>query len=64
MGVRFPLHGVANHVLLRQRQIDLAKPKSTLSIAVFYCHTLMWLPKVTERIGIGMRLNPLMFQGA
>jgi hypothetical protein len=64
MGVKFLVHGVATHILLRQKGFDLARPKSTLSIVTFYNHTLMWLPKVTERTCLGMRLNLLMFQGA
>jgi hypothetical protein len=64
MGVKFLVHGVANHVLLRQRGSNLAKPKLVLSIGMFYSHTLVWLPRVTKRTSLGMRLNPLMFQGA
>jgi hypothetical protein len=40
LAVKFLVHGVANHVLLRQRKPNLAKPKSTLFVGVFYSHTL------------------------
>jgi hypothetical protein len=39
----------------------LAKPKLTQSIGTFYSHTLVWLPRVIEKIGLGMRLNPQTF---
>jgi hypothetical protein len=61
VGVRFPVHGIMNHVFLRQRGPNLAKPKSALSIGAFYNHTLVWLPRVTEKIGLGMRLNTQVF---
>jgi hypothetical protein len=64
MGVKFIVHEVVNNVLLRQRGSDLAKPKSVLFIGTFYSHTLVSLPRVTERTSLGMRLNPLVFQGA
>ncbi len=64
MRIRFPLHGVANHVLLKQSGSGLAKPKSALSVGAFYSHTLAWLPKVTERTSLGMKLNPqVCFEG-
>jgi hypothetical protein len=40
MGVRFLMHGVANHVLLKPRGFNLAKPKSALFVGAFYNHTL------------------------
>jgi hypothetical protein len=61
VGVRFPIHGITNHVLLRQKGPDLAKPKLTLFVGMFYSHTLMWLPRVIERISLGMKLNPQVF---
>ncbi len=64
MGAKFLVHGVVNHVLLRQTGSNLAKPKCTLFVATFYSHNLVWLPRVTERTCLGMRLNPLVFQGA
>jgi hypothetical protein len=64
MGAKFPVHGVANHVLLRLTWSNLAKPKSTLFVAAFYSHNLVWLPRVTKRTCLGMILNPLVFQGA
>ncbi len=63
VGTKFPVHGVVNHVLLRQRGLGLAKLKLTLSIGVFYSHTLKWLPRVIERIGLNMRLNHQVFWG-
>jgi hypothetical protein len=35
MRVRFLIHGVANHVLLRQRGFNLDKPKLALTINMF-----------------------------
>ncbi len=35
----------------------MAKPKSALSVGTFYGHTLTWLPKVTKRTSLGMKLN-------
>jgi hypothetical protein len=61
MGTRFPVHGVANHVFLKQKGPSLAKFKLALSIGAFYNPTLAWLPRVTKRTGLGMRLNPQMF---
>jgi hypothetical protein len=61
MGTKLPMHGVVNHVLLMQRGLGLVKPKSTLSIGVFYSHTLVWLPRVTEKTGLSMILNPQVF---
>jgi hypothetical protein len=57
MRTRFLMHGVANHVLLKQRGPDLANPKSTLFVGTFYSHTLAWLPKVTKGTSLGMRLK-------
>jgi hypothetical protein len=61
VGVKFPRHGVVNHVLLKQRGPNLVKPKLTLFIGVFYSRTLTWLPKVTERTSLDMRLNLQVF---
>jgi hypothetical protein len=62
--VRFSVHGVINHVLLKQRGFGLAKPKLTLAIGALYSHSLTWLPKVTKRIGLSMKLNPqVWFEG-
>ncbi len=55
MGARFLMHGVANHVLLKQRGFDLAKPKLALFVGTFYNHTLAWLPKVTKGTNLGMK---------
>lgn len=59
VGANFLVHGVMNHVLIRQRGSSLAKPK--LALGVFYSHTMAWLPRVIERKGLCMRLNPHMF---
>jgi hypothetical protein len=65
VGVRFLMHGMTNHILLKQRGSGLAKPNSTLSISAFYSHNLMLLPKVIKRISLSMRLNPqVCFEGA
>jgi hypothetical protein len=61
VGARFLVHGIVNHILLRQRGFDLAKPKLALSIGAFYSHTLVWLSKVIERMGLGTRLNLQVF---
>ncbi len=61
VGVKFSVHEIANHVLLKQRGHDLAKPKLTLFVGVFYSHTLTWLPRVTKRIGLGLKLNLQVF---
>jgi hypothetical protein len=37
------------------------KHKLKLFIGMFYSHILVWLPKVTERTCLGMRLNCQMF---
>jgi hypothetical protein len=49
VGVRFLMHGVANHVLLRQKGLDFIKSKSTLSISMFNSHAMVWFPRVTEK---------------
>jgi hypothetical protein len=49
VGVRFLVHGVVNHILLRQRRFDFVKSKSTLSINTFYNHTMVWFPRVIEK---------------
>jgi hypothetical protein len=59
VGAKFLVHGVANHVLLKQRGLSLVKPK--LALGAFYSHTLAWLPRVIERKGLCMRLNPHVF---
>jgi hypothetical protein len=65
VGVKFLVHGATNHVLLVQKGFGLTKPKLALSVGAFYNHILAWLPKVTERIGLGMRLNlQVCFEGA
>jgi len=51
------VHGMMNHILLRQKGFGLGKPKLALFVGVFYSHTLTWLLKVIERKGLGMRLN-------
>jgi hypothetical protein len=61
VGARFLVYGVTNHVLLRQRGFGLVKPKLTLYVGVFYNDTPAWLPRVIERKGLGMRLNPHVF---
>jgi len=65
MGTRFPMHGVMNHVLLKQKGLGLglAKPKPTLYVGAFCNHTLAWLPKVIKRISLGMKLSPQMSLG-
>lgn len=64
MGAKFRMHGVTNHVLLRQREPDLIKFKSTLSINMFNSLTLLWLPTITKRTSLIMKLNPQVFGGA
>jgi hypothetical protein len=59
--MKFLVHGVMNHVLLRQRGFGLARSKSALFVGTFYSHTLVWLPKVTKRTCLGMKLNPQVF---
>jgi hypothetical protein len=61
VGVKFPVHGVINHVYIRQRGFGLAEPKSALSSGTIYSHTLVWLPKVTKKTCLGMRLNLQVF---
>jgi len=63
VGVRFLVHGIENHVLLRQREPDLSKPKLILVIGAFYSHTLVWLPRVTKWTCLGMKFNLQMFWG-
>jgi hypothetical protein len=55
------MHGVVNHVILRQREFSLAKPKLALSIDTFYSHTLVCLRRVTKRTYLSMRLNLQVF---
>jgi hypothetical protein len=57
----FLVHGIMIHIILRQRGFGLVKPKLALSICVFYSRILTWLPRVTKRKAIGMRLNLHMF---
>ncbi len=65
VGVRFLMHGVTNHVHLKQRGPDLAKPKLTLFIGAFYSHILVWLPMVIKRTCLGIRFNlRVCFEGA
>jgi hypothetical protein len=52
------VHGVANHVFLRQK-----KPKLALFVGMFYSHTLTLLLKVIERTSLGMRLNLQVLKG-
>jgi hypothetical protein len=59
--MKFLVHGIANHVLLRQRGLGLAKPKSAQFVGTFYNHTLVWLPKVIERTCLGIKLSPRVF---
>jgi len=61
VGVKFLVHGLVNHIILRQRGSGLVKPKLALSIYAFYSHTLTWLPRVTKRKAIGIRFNLHMF---
>jgi len=42
-------------------RISSSKHKSTLFIGVFYSHILAWLPKVTDKTCLGMKLNLQMF---
>jgi hypothetical protein len=49
VGVRFLVHGVGNHVLLRQGGLDFAKFESTLFINMFYSQTMAWFPRVTKK---------------
>jgi hypothetical protein len=56
--VKFQVHGITNHVLLKESEFGLAKPKLALSVGTFYNHSLVWVPQVTNEIGLGMRLNP------
>jgi hypothetical protein len=59
------MHRVTNHVLLRQRGLDLATTKLALFVGMFYSHNLAWLPMVIERTCLGIRLNPrVCFEGA
>lgn len=55
------MHGIMNHVLLRQRGFSLDKPKSALSVNMFYNHTLRWLPRITERTCLNMKFNSHVF---
>jgi hypothetical protein len=64
MGAKFPMHGITNHVLLRQWEPDLAKPKLTLSINMFNSLSLSWLPRLTKRTSLSMKLNSQVFGGA
>jgi hypothetical protein len=61
LGMKFPVHGIANHVLLMQRGAGLVKPKLALFVGAFYNRTLAWLPRVIERTSLGMKLNPRVF---
>jgi hypothetical protein len=40
---------------------NLAKPKLALFVGVFHNCTLTWLPRVTKRTSLGMKLNLQVF---
>jgi hypothetical protein len=61
VGVRFPMHGIVNNVLIKQRGPSLAKPKLAPFVDAFYSHTFVWLPMVIEKTGLGMKLNLQVF---